>query len=322
MTVETVPDTGARPARDRRLAAIVAWGPAVVALVALVVSGRAGAVWQAILHAHPTPLLLLVAAGLALPVVHAARWRAMLRAVAADLPLGDAVEMTITASLVNYALPGYTGSPAKGLLARQVHRIGFGQSTPTLVAEQLLDALALAASAAVAGLLTGRAVLTRVGAAGRSGFVPIVVAAGAVGLCAGLAVVLILRSRSRFARDVVASTRLLATDRGQRGTIAALTVVYWLLGVLGVWAVTRAVGISLGGTALLWLASAPVLLGMLSPLPGGLGLREAAMAAVGGMLGLPVSGIVAAAVLQRGVLVAALPVALAGVRVFRRRPRW
>ena len=320
MTIETAPSTDIRPVRNRLLAVVLAWGPVIVALAVLIVSGRATAVWQAIVRAHPVPLLLLAAVGLALPVVHAARWRAMLRAVAADLPLVSAVEMTITASLVNYALPGYTGSPAKGLLARQLHGIGFGRSTPTLVVEQVLDALALAMSAVVAMLLTGGSAVEQLNSVGLAGIVIALVAVGFVG-CAGLAVVVGLRSRSSFIQKVVDSTRLLATDRAQRGTVAALTAIYWALGLVAVWAVTQSVGISLGGTALLWLTSVPVLLGMLSPLPGGLGLREAAMAAIGGVLGLPVGGVVAAAVMQRGVFVVALPVALAGARLARGRSR-
>ncbi|HET9014659.1 MAG TPA: lysylphosphatidylglycerol synthase transmembrane domain-containing protein [Thermomicrobiaceae bacterium] len=318
MTAEPAPGVEARPRRDRRLAIALAWGPVAVAAAVLFASGRAGGVGRAIVAANPAPLLILFCAGLILPVVHATRWRSLLRAVTAEVPLPAAVEMTITASLVNYALPGYTGSPAKGLLVRQLHQVGFGRSTPTLVAEQLLDALMLAAAAVLALALTGRSAIASLAPLGSAREAWVGTAVVVVVLVAAVGSVTMLRKRSRFLGNVVESARLLAADRAQRGTVLALTVVYWLLGLLTVCSATRAVGIPLGATALLWLASAPVLLGMLSPLPGGLGLREAAMAAVGGMLGLPVSGIVAAAVIQRGLLILALPVALAGTRLLRR----
>ena len=66
-----------------------------------------------------------------------------------------------------------------------------------------------------------------------------------------------------------------------------------------------------------WLMAA-LLLGQIAPLPGGVGAREAAMIALARPLAMSSATLLAMAVLQRVLLVAALPLALGGVRLVRR----
>ncbi|MBX5443935.1 lysylphosphatidylglycerol synthase transmembrane domain-containing protein, partial [Sphaerobacter sp.] len=285
--------------RPRWRSLLLVWGPFAVAVVALLASGQARAVARAIGDARPGPLLVLLGVGVALPVVHARRWQTMLRAVAADVPLPHAVEMTVTASLVNYAVPGYAGSPVKGVLARQLHDVGFGRSLPTLAAEQVLDAAALALGAVVGLALAGPSALAWIGALDGPSW-PAVLAGGAVALGGvGVAVLIARRYAGRFVERVVASGRMLAADRGRWAPVLVLTATYWGMNVAAVWLGARAVGLTLGPVELLLLANLPLLVGLASPLPGGLGLREGAMAGVAGVIGVPVAAIVAAAVLHR-----------------------
>jgi|GEM_PF-603245 len=308
--------------RPRWRSLLLVWGPLAVAVVALLASGQARAVARAIGDARPGPLLVLLGVGVALPVVHARRWQTMLRAVAADVPLPHAVEMTVTASLVNYAVPGYAGSPVKGVLARQLHDVGFGRSLPTLAAEQVLDAAALALGAVVGLALAGPSALAWIGELDGPSW-PAVLAGGAVVLGGvGMAVLIARRCAGRFVERVVASGRMLAADRGRWAPVLVLTATYWGMNVAAVWLGARAVGLTLGPVELLLLANLPLLVGLASPLPGGLGLREGAMAGVAGVIGVPVAAIVAAAVLHRGVLVAALPLALGGARLARGYGQW
>lgn len=322
MTGPVAPVAGVQR-RSRRVWALLLWAPVLIALGLLVLSGESGAVVRALRTAQPGWVVALLAVGLALPVVHARRWQAMLRAVDADVPLLAAVDMTVTASLLNYAVPGYVGSPAKGLLARQLHGVGFGRSVPTLAAEQGLDALALFAGTLVGMILMGP---TGVGwvreAVDRSLLGAVIVALVALVVVGAMAVVLGRRYARRFVAAVGESARMLAADRDQRLPILLLTFLYWGLGVAAVWAAVQAVGIGLSPVSLLLMGNAPALLGLLAPIPGGVGLREGAMAAIAGAVGVTVSGIVAAAVLQRAVLVAALPLTLAAVRLARRGRAW
>lgn len=309
--------------RHRWIAAALLWMPVALGLAVLAATGEAGAVVKALSGTQPAWLAGLLLIGLLLPVVHARRWRALLRAVRADVPLLEAIDMTVSASLMNYALPGYVGSPTKGILTRQLHGVGLGRSAPTLAVEQVLDALSLTIGAAIGLLLVGPAGLGWVRhALDRSTMVALIGAVlmlGAVGVAAFLVG---RRHGRRFITALAESSRMLASDRSQRGRILLLTFTYWLLGLSSVWIAAAAVGLRLGPPSLLLVGNLPMLLGLLSPVPGGVGLREAAMAATAGAIGVPVAGIVAAAVLQRAILVAALPLTLALVRLRRRSVAW
>ena len=89
-----------------------------------------------------------------------------------------------------------------------------------------------------------------------------------------------------------------------------------------IWVAAAALGVHLGTTAVLLLTNIPLLLGLVSPFPGGVGLREGAMAAIAGMINLTITGIVAAAVLHRAVMVAALPLLLGIIRVAKWGASW
>ena len=69
---------------------------------------------------------------------------------------------------------------------------------------------------------------------------------------------------------------------------------------------------------MLSLSTIPLLLGQIVPLPGGLGVREAAMVALAVPVGMSSGELLGFAILQRVLLVVALPVALLAVRVARR----
>lgn len=322
MTSLPAPAAAERRRRGRLAILALGWGPLLVALAVLLVSGEARNVARVLGEARPGVLAVVLLVGMALPVVHARRWQTMLQSVAATVPLPAAVDMTVSASLVNYAVPGYIGSPTKGVLARQLYGIGLGRSVPTLAAEQMLDALALALGSGVALLLAGPVAVEWVQAVADHSLLTTLLLTGTVGML-GVAVgfVLLRRFAARFLAGLASSGRMLAGDRARRGPILLLTLAYWSLNVLAVWLAAWAVGISLGLTSLMLLSNLPLLVGLISPLPGGLGLREGAMAAIAGAVGVPVAGIVAAAVLQRAVLVAALPAVLGGVRLVQYHQR-
>jgi len=65
----------------------------------------------------------------------------------------------------------------------------------------------------------------------------------------------------------------------------------------------------------------PVLIGMLSPVPGGAGVREALMAAVAQLEGVPAGPVVLAAVAYRLALFAVTPFVWGAVRLARASTR-
>ncbi|HLI51115.1 MAG TPA: lysylphosphatidylglycerol synthase domain-containing protein, partial [Thermomicrobiaceae bacterium] len=291
MNGQPVPDAltqpqaaGPRLERRRWVLIALAWGPVALVILAVVASGEASRVGNALSGASLPLVAALLPIGLLLPVVHARRWQLMLAGIGEPVGLLDAIEMTVTASMVNYAIPGYSGSPAKGALVRQLHGVGFRRSIPTLAAEQVLDVLALLAGSVIGVSLALASGVDLTGLKDRSAAVSIG-AALALGVAAlVIAVVLLRRFGRSFARAVLDTSRLLVRDRSLRLPLTWLTLVYWALNVAAVWVAAEAVGITLHPLALLLLSNLPLLLGLLSPLPGGIGVREGAMTVVAGAL--------------------------------------
>ena len=100
-----------------------------------------------------------------------------------------------------------------------------------------------------------------------------------------------------------------------RPLVAGLTLLYWLTQVAVVALLLWALRLPASASAVLALATLPLLAGQLAPLPGGLGAREATIVALSGATGISAAGLLGLAVLQRVLLVAALPLALAAVRL-------
>ena len=298
--------------RRRWLLPLVIWGSVLLAVVVLLASGEAPRMRATLARADWWWLLPLSGAALCLPVVHARRWCSLLRAVGDDISLGAALELTVTSTMVSYAAPGYLWSPAKGLLARQFHGISVARSLPTLAAEQGLDVLALLLGSLAGLAAAGSAASARLSERVASPSLRVLLAS--VALLVGLAVPAAWFGRryaSRFGASTAASARTLARDRSQRGAILLLTAGRWSLDACAVFCAVLAVGVHPAVGQVVLLTSLPLLIGLISPVPGGIGFREGAMAAVAAALGLPAGAVLTAAVLHRAVLLLALPVLLA-----------
>jgi uncharacterized membrane protein YbhN (UPF0104 family) len=182
--------------------------------------------------------------------------------------------------------------------------------------EQGLDFLVLLAGSVVAlGLLGPSRLGDLIPEINRTGQVLIVVIA-VLG-----AVALLVAGRARVQRVV---TRIVDAFRtlGVRvnwPTVALLTLAYWLAQVAVVALLLWALALPLTLTSVLSLATIPLLIGQVVPLPGGVGAREAAIVALSAATGASAVGLLGLAVLQRVLLVAALPLSLGALRVIRLR---
>src|SRR5690606_9535158 len=102
------------------------------------------------------------------------------------------------------------------------------------------------------------------------------------------------------------------------GAVAALTLLYWFLQVVVVGLMCWALGIHFAVLDVLARAAVPGLAGMLAPVPGGVGVREAAIVALAAVTDATTATLVTLAIVQRVLLVAALPLALGALRLARR----
>lgn len=285
------------------------WLVAGLGLLALVVlwAGRSGLALAALQGASPALLLPALLPAAAAPVAHAWRWQRMLLALDQALPLRAALRATVAATIANYAVPGYAWAPVKGLVARQAYGVGLPRSAPTLAVEQALDAGALI-------LGGGLGLLLMPGLAAQAQFQP---PKGMLwlGLPAGAALIALaaLRRSGRFVTHLAAlrsSSRQLLGSRALYPWLASLTLARLVCDLVSFWLVAAALGLRLDPAQLLLLASLPALAGLAVPIPGGLGVREGGVVAVGTLLGLPAGPLAEAALLHRAVLLAGLPLAL------------
>jgi uncharacterized protein (TIRG00374 family) len=310
------------PARRRYARLASQWLLPVVLIAFVIITGHLGDALR-VLGSTDVPLALtLVATGLALPVSHAWRWRFLLARTGESIRLGPAVELTALASLINYAAPGFLGAPAKAVLARQSHGVPLSRSAPTLVVEQTLDAIVLAAAGGVALLIAGPTVLgTVVETAGARAVVVTLVLGVALALLVAVGFLLARRFRPRFVDALRVATAQVLTVKSGRVQIVAGTTARWVLDMAAFWIAALAVGLTLSVPDLLLIGNVSLLVGVLSPVPGGIGVREATMAALGAAVGLAIPAILAMAVLHRAGLGVALPIMVAACRVASWRQR-
>jgi glycosyltransferase 2 family protein len=313
----------ARPVRiSRPLRLAIQWLLPAVLIGLAALTGHLTDAARILVRADPGIALALVVVGVALPVVHAWRWRFLLLRAGDDLRLAPASEITAMASLLNYAAPGYLGAPAKAVLARQSHGVPISRSAPTLAAEQTLDALVLVVVGGLAAVVAGPAVVTAVlGNLTEATLIWSAIVVTGVTLIAAAGYIAVQRLRPEFVPALWRAARQVVMDRSNGWRIVAGTGGRWLLDMTAIWLAAYAVGMSFGLIDLLLIGNMSLLVGVLSPLPGGLGAREATMAVLGGVLGFMLPAILAMAVLHRASLALALPLVVVGSRLIAWRRR-
>jgi uncharacterized membrane protein YbhN (UPF0104 family) len=242
------------------------------------------------------------------------RWHSLVRMVGGQTSWPVSVEVFLTSVIVNYVAPIGLAVPTRAALTIRDLRLSPGQSAAVVAWEASFDLAALSAIS-LAWLASGGAMMMATGGVERG--VPVAI---------GVAVAL----------TVVAAMGLRRTAAGRKvGELAAGGVVFarrqpgfaLLAGVLtvGFWTVQTVVMaglLALLGTRptlplLLGVMGLPVLIGMLSPVPGGAGVREALMAAVARLEGIAAGPVLLAAIAYRLALFVVTPLIWAAVRAWR-----
>ncbi|CAN5384181.1 lysylphosphatidylglycerol synthase domain-containing protein [soil metagenome] len=301
--------------RARLVVPIAFWVGLAAALLVLWLSGQAGDAWRSLSGARVELLIVIVVIGMALPVIHAWRWRVIMAALGHSLAASTAAGLTVSASLINYATPGFLGAPAKAILANRAEKIPMGRSLVAIALEQGLDFLLLVFSSALVVLYIGPARFS--GLLSLGGWLP----SPAIGVAfVALAVIILgVIGRERVARVAgrIRGAFAQARDDVSWGALVGLTLLYWLAQVAVVGVLLWALRLPVDPAMVLVLGTLPLLAGQLAPVPGGVGVREATMVALSGVTGVGAASLLGLAVLQRVLLVAALPLSLLAIRVAR-----
>jgi uncharacterized membrane protein YbhN (UPF0104 family) len=261
--------------------------------------------------------LLLYLAGLILLCV---RWHVLVRMIGGKSDGLLAAEAFVTSVAINYAAPLSLAIPSRALLTMRALGLSRMETAGLSFWEVAADLLVLAIASAiwvVAGGWRGEGVdVTR-----NQALLGLLLAVLALGAAAGaLIMVRRLRSLAVSLYGRVAPGLRYPRERPRPAAAALLlTAVFWFTQGTVMWILLRALdGAAPDLLLVLGIISMPVLVGMLSPLPGGAGIREALMIAVAGVHGANEATVLLAGVTYRIALFAALPALYLVIRLLLR----
>lgn len=302
--------------RQSRFAVPIAfWAGLVAAAAVLWLTGIFNDAWSSLASAQLAVLILVVLVATALPLIHAMRWRLVMSSLGNRLTAAEAADLTVSSALLNYASPGFIGASAKAILANRTNKVPYNHSVVSIAFEHGLDLILLVGGSVIAILLLGASNFSGLFSFG--GWLPSPFIGGLITLGILVALYLILRTRLRgWAEQGLTAVKTVGR-RVDRTGVALLTFLYWLMQAVVVGLLFWALHIPIQITDILALSTLPLLAGMLAPLPGGIGAREAVIVALAVTTGISAGTLLSLAILQRVLLVASLPLSLLVVRIVK-----
>ncbi|MCA9860606.1 MAG: flippase-like domain-containing protein [Thermomicrobiales bacterium] len=258
--------------------------------------------------------LLLYLAGLALLCV---RWNLLVKMVSGASQALRASEAFITSVAVNYAAPLSLALPSRAYLTKRALGLGTAETASITFWEVASDLAVLAVGTLIWILIGG---WRGQGVGVDNQLVGLAVAL----LLGGLLAVFIATKRVVRLRSIVHKMRGHFTEalkhptRRPRQTVLSLIVTtgYWIVQGGVIWLLLKAIeGSNPNLSLVLGLTTLPILVGMLSPVPGGAGVREALMIAVASVHGASEANVLLVGVTYRIALFAAIPILYGIIRI-------
>jgi uncharacterized membrane protein YbhN (UPF0104 family) len=286
---------------------------AAMATILLWRQGQLTEIVDSLRNVHPARvvgILLVYAASILLLGI---RWHALVR-MAGGAPLwSSSAEVFLTSVIVNYAAPIGLAVPTRAALTVRDLEMSPVQSGAVVGWEAALDVAALATISGMWLFLGGSELVQTMSVDRRVVVIFVVVAAlGAAAITA------VSRSAAIRARIAPFAGRMLSSP-GQHPMLAlvalVLTGAFWAIQTGIMAALLQLFGVAVSISLLCGIMGVPVLVGMLSPVPGGAGVREALMVAAAGLAGIPAGPVVLAAVAYRLALFVVTPLVWGMVRL-------
>jgi uncharacterized membrane protein YbhN (UPF0104 family) len=289
-----------------------------VAFALLWQQGKLGDVGHAIRGANPWAIIagfILYLIGMALASY---RWHVLVVMAKGVSEFPKAAEAYLTSIVVNYAAPIGLAVPTRAALTKRALGLTAAETSAVALWEVGVDVIVL-----------GLGTLLWLGLGGWNGDVlpdvshrtevlaAVVVAGGALVCLAGLAVVVSRKpTLVAKARGMLYTFITFPLRRPREAVYATLiTIAYWVIQGMVMILLLDALGVDWSATLVLGMMSLPILVGMLSPVPGGAGIREALMVGVARVHGADSALVLLAAVSYRVALFISVPILYSLVRV-------
>lgn len=288
---------------------------ALIATYALWRQGSLESVAASLREADPRRIVAILVVYACSIFVLGVRWDVLVRLVGGQPHWISSAEVFLTSVIVNYAAPIGLAVPTRAALTVRDLGLTPMQSSVVVGWELLLDAGALALIG-LAWILTGGGPLLLNILPGPGAMVALVAlgVAGVIGLA-------LIGWKTAVGRRLAARLRPLLLAPAQRPGFALiaviLTVLFWAAQSAVMAALVALFGGSPTPSLMLGLMGLPMLIGMLSPVPGGAGVREALMTAMAGVEGQPGAPVLLAAVAYRLALFIVTPAVWGGLRLVR-----
>ena len=288
---------------------------AVMAIILLWRQGGLTEIVDSVRRVHPglvVAILLVYAASILLLGI---RWHALVLMAGGTPHWSSSAEVFLTSVIVNYAAPIGLAVPTRAALTVRDLELRPGQSGAVVGWEAALDVLALTGISAAWLLLGGTDLVRSMHVDGRVLAMLVVVVALSI-----IAMSAVSRSTAVRSRIAPFAGRMLSspTDHPMLALLAlVLTGAFWAIQTGIMAALLQLFGVAVSLSLLFGIMGVPVLVGMLSPVPGGAGVREALMAGAAGLAGISAGPIVLAAVAYRLALFLVTPPVWGVVRLVR-----
>lgn len=291
---------------------------AVAAAIAILLLWRQGGLAEiadSVRDVHPARLAAILIVYAASILLLGVRWHALVRMAGGAPPWTSSAEVFVTSVIVNYAAPIGLAMPTRAALTIRDLQLSPSQSGAVVGWEAALDVVALLVISASWLVVGGSDPIRMITVDGRvlsSIAIAVVLGALVIGIANRSTV---LRSRiAPFAGRMVSSP----AEHPVLALVAiALTGGFWVTQIGIMAALLSVFGVPISLQLLLGVMGMPVLIGMLSPVPGGAGVREALMAAAARLGGTPAAPVVLAAVAYRLALFLVTPLVWGAVRLVR-----
>jgi uncharacterized membrane protein YbhN (UPF0104 family) len=286
---------------------VIFLGSIAVAVVVLWRSGDVGSVVDSLRDADPKLLMLgaiLYLVGLFLLCI---RWHSLVIMIHGESNFGRAGEAFLTSVVINYAAPVGLAVPSRAALTKRALGLSLMETSAIALWEVGADVIVLAIGS-----------LIWLGAGGwqesdisLSDLSPIILVALLMAGIVGTTVLLVL---ARSVRTATIRHRIRAVlvypfrSPGQAALTMAISTAYWIIQAFVLAIMLNALDVDPKPLLVLGITSLPILVGMLSPLPGGAGIRETLMGGIAKIHGAAVSPTIFAAVAYRLALFASIPV--------------
>jgi uncharacterized protein (TIRG00374 family) len=251
------------------------------------------------------------------------RWHLLVRMAGGVSQLPKAAEAFLTSVIINYAAPVGLAVPSRAALTKRALGLDASQTGIIALWEIAFDVVVLGTGAVIWMLLADGApsAVRREIAASSTAYL-----LAGLALVALVAVVVAIAWRKPGLRQrllSMARTILIAPTRRPMAAAhtLAVTLIYWLMQGIVLWMLVEALGVKVSASFMLGFTSLPILVGMLSPIPGGAAVREGLMYVVARLsdLGPQADAILAAALIYRFALFVAIPILFALNRIWLRR---